>query len=113
MDEKEKTQQKQPEQDPAKEAGKQPEALANENPNDGVPQQKPQAGTNYVEEARRENDRREELLKREEELQTRKEKLAAEEMVTGRGQIVNSEPAKPDPKAYGRSIMEGKLPDGK
>ena len=112
MDDEEKTSQDLPKQDEAKEAGGQGKAQTTSNSDDGVSNSSGKGGHDVIQEARAENDRREKILDREEALQMRKEKLEAEQIATGRGQIVNSEPPKKDPKSYGRSIMEGKIPDG-
>ena len=50
---------------------------------------------NFIDEARKANEEKKALLDREEKLQTRKEKLHAESMVTGKS-VVQAEPQKSD-----------------
>jgi len=61
---------------------------------------------NLIEEAKIVNTKKEELLDREEKLQTRKEKLHAEEMVAGKGQMTD-DAQEETPKDYGERMLKG------
>ena len=87
-DEKEKAAQEKSKQDEEEATRKQTEALATPNPNDGISQQKQEGSVDKIAEARVENDRREKILEEEKALQKKKEDFLAEQMVTGRGQVI-------------------------
>jgi len=71
---------------------------------------KPNDKPNLVEQAKAENDRKAELLKQELELQERKEKLHAEQMVGGRaGLAVAEKPKKLTDTEYAEALERGEV----
>jgi len=65
---------------------------------------------NLIEQAKLENDRKAELLKQELELQERKERLHAEEMVGGRaGLSIAERPKKLSDEEYAEALMRGEV----
>lgn len=71
----------------------------------------PEETQNPIEEFKKENDRRAEILKQELELQARKERLHAEELATGRGQIIPKTEQKPiSDLEYWKEIKKGNIP---
>src|SRR3990167_2372532 len=65
----------------------------------------------YISEARTENARREKILEEEKKLQERKEKLHAEQMSTGRGQLIPKTEIKPlTDREYWDMIKKGEMP---
>lgn len=94
MDEKEKESQEKSKQEQEEVARKSAEDLAKKNSSDGVSDETGKTQPNAIDKAREENDRTESLNKERREILDREEKLHAEQMVTGRGQMVQQPAAK-------------------